>query len=102
MKHGRPAMLLAMLLVAHTVSAGKLLDTSGAVIFINIPLGGDAATRPAPSLGFDVVMPKNRPLHAMSNAGGPRRRSIAPLEIELPSRGGYRVKVGGFYLDSLH
>jgi hypothetical protein len=94
-------MLLAMLFVAYTVSAGSFLDTTGAIIFINIPLGGDVATRPAPSLGFDVDLPVGRKQRGPWRATAPRFRSVAPLEVELPGRGRYRVKVGGFYLDTL-
>jgi hypothetical protein len=101
MKQGRPAMLLAMLFVAHTVSAGSFLDTTGAIIFINIPLGGDVATRPPPSFGLDVDLPVSRIQRGPWRVAEPSSRSVAPLEIELPNRGRYRVKVGGFYLDSL-
>jgi hypothetical protein len=99
MKQGRPAMLLALLFAAQCVPAGNIFDAPGAAVFINIPLGGEAATRPAPSIGFDVDMPKFRRSHETAT---PRRKSIVPLEIELPRRGVYRVKVGGFYLDSLN
>ncbi len=102
MKQGRPAMLLAMLLVAHTVSAGNLLDTSGAAIFINIPLGGDATTRPGPSFGLNIDMPIKQHRPAWSSAAGPHRKVVVPLEIELTNRGRYRVKIGGIYLDSLN
>ncbi len=94
-------MLLAMLLVTHTVSAGNPLGASGAVIFINIPFGGAETTRRASSIGFDFDMPKSQPLRAGSRGGGIRRKSVVPLEIELTNRGPYRVKIGGFYLDSL-
>ena len=98
MKQSRPAMLLAMLLVTHTVSAGNPLGVSGAVIFINIPFGGAETTRRAPSIGFDFDMPKIR---AASSGGGIHRKSVVPLELELTPHGPYRVKIGGFYLDSL-
>ena len=102
MKQGRPAMLLAMVLVAQTVSAGKFVDTTAAIIFINIPLGGEVATRPAPSFGLTVDLQLSPHQRARSGAVGPRRKSVAPLEIELPKHGHYRVKIGGFYLDSLY
>lgn len=95
-------MLLAMLLIAHAVSAGKLIDTTAAILFINIPLGGDVATRPAPSFGLNVDLQLSQHQYALSSSVGPRRRSVAPLEIELPNHGHYRVKIGGFYLDSLN
>jgi len=100
-KHRRPTMLLAMLLVAHTVSAANLFGASGTVIYINIPLGGDAATKDPPSLGFDVDMPVDDHRRASFRGAVRRHKPVVPLEIELTRRGPYRVKIAGFYLDFL-
>jgi hypothetical protein len=91
-----------MLLVAPTVAAADVLGASGAVVFINIPLGGDATTRGQPSLGFDVDMPGNHYQRAPLTAARRRSISVAPFEIEMTHRGNYRFKVGGIYLDSLN
>jgi len=101
MKHGRRTMLLAMLFAAHTAAADNPLSASGAVVFINIPFGSTETTGHASSIGFDFDMPKSRPLREASNDVSVRRQPVLPLEIEWTNHGPYRVKVGGFYLDSL-
>lgn len=94
-------MLLAISFTVNAVSAADIFDASGGVIFINIPLGGEVSSRPPPSVGFDLDMPSNKPRRA-GFQGGSRREPLVPLEIELSDHGPYRVKVGGFYLDSLN